>query len=523
MRKTTIFLLSAALTLAIILALAACADDCEKLGHDWGEPNVELTATCASDGKYTLTCRRCGEMEAHVIPATQHKYGDLHQAVAPTCVKDGNFAYYYCADCKQYFDENYRLLGDSADGLTVPATGLHCFVAGEIIKQPTCLEKGLQLYECSTCHKQESRTLNEVEHDYGNLHESVEPSCTHDGNVAYYQCAVCKQFFDSAESPIDSVTLPAREHVWNTASESVRWIWADSYAEFLEDGVKAELHCVNCDAKTQLEATAKKDAARSVEPTYTRVGSYAFTAEATFRGVTFTDGTGRVYDDVPVLPDGRPSEDYLLVGYFDGGDASKLMSWNVEEQAFEIEQAFAASDLWKIATGSGVNFEFGANDVYVVFDAGIDEPPNDLYTVLSVGTDVCVRMEYDCVLLIKLDLSAKIVTLRVKDVTAREQEFWFVPSGDASADESRYKFIKQDDGTFTLTVIIDKDEELAFKFSYCGVEKDCNSFSTNPQIEMKGEVGIRLNKSSGYFQVTAYCTIRVTYNPTTDALTIAVG
>ena len=520
MRKRTIFLF-VLLALALLFMLVACTkDDCEKLGHDWGEQCIELAATCATEGKYSVTCNRCGTTKENTIPATgKHDYGNLHEAVVPACLKDGNLAYYQCADCGQYFDAQYSWIGDDADDVAIPATGMHSFEAGEITKQPTCTEKGSQIYECAVCHTQESRTLDEIDHDYGVLHDAVEPTCVNDGNVAYYRCSTCKHYFDSDKSPIDGVTRPATGvHSWNTSSD-VRWIWADTYAEFLVNGVKVELKCADCDAKIQYAATPIKDDARSVEPTYVEQGSYVFTAEVTVGGVTLTDSAGHEYSDVPVLPDGRPNEDYLLVGDFDGGtrdDSSKLMSWNVAEQAFEIKQSFAASNSWKIKASGALESSFDGNDLGVVsYDEGIGAPPDSLFTVLPDGS---IQMEYDCVLLIKLDWNTAKINVFVKEIHEREaeDEFWLVFD-----DNNAHKCTKQDETTFALTVEV--DEGASFTFKYNDVVLIYSDFDDVIVVNEVDEYASVLGRPDGYFMMMGRgATLHIIYDLATNVITIII-
>ena len=125
-------------------------------------------ATCTVDGKKEYTSVY-GKVDV-TIPAA-HKLGTLVAATESTCKTQGNVAYYECEACGKYFAE---------DGTTE-------LTAEQILK-----------------------TL--AEHAYGTLHEATEPTCFSEGNVAYYECAVCKKYFDADHNEITSYVLEKTQH-----------------------------------------------------------------------------------------------------------------------------------------------------------------------------------------------------------------------------------------------------------------------------------------------------------------------
>ena len=136
-------------------------------------------ATCTADGKKEYTSVY-GKVDV-TIPAA-HKLGTLVAATESTCKTQGNVAYYECEACGKYFAE---------DGTTE-------LTAEQILK-----------------------TL--AEHAYGTLHEATEPTCFREGNVAYYECAVCKKYFDADHNEITSYVIVKTQHnfgAWQKGDEN---------------------------------------------------------------------------------------------------------------------------------------------------------------------------------------------------------------------------------------------------------------------------------------------------------------
>ena len=136
-------------------------------------------ATCTADGKKEYTSVY-GKVDV-TIPAA-HKLGTLVAATESTCKTQGNVAYYECEACGKYFAE---------DGTTE--------LTAEQILKPL------------------------AEHAYGTLHEATEPTCFSEGNVAYYECAVCKKYFDADHNEITSYVLEKTQHnfgAWQKGDEN---------------------------------------------------------------------------------------------------------------------------------------------------------------------------------------------------------------------------------------------------------------------------------------------------------------
>ena len=479
MKKTMLVLIIVAVTAMSALALTACqvqnsdengAKTCAELGHDWGEWAVKVAATCVESGERVRVCRRC-EVE---------------------------------------------------DVGKIAATGKHNFEFVEVSKAATCTEKGDQIYKCSVCGKQETRKIDEIGHAFGELHVAVAPTCATDGSMAYKQCQNCKQYFTEqgeflTDDADELVIASTGVHSWDLTN-NVSWIWADDYAQFLTDGVKVEVHCSVCTATETHVATVSNDVQQSVEPTHVEQGTCVFEATVTVDGTTLTDT--HTYTDVPSLPDGKPQADYALVGDFDGGgDNSARLTWIRSEQLFQIEQAFAATQRWKIQAIGNPSDEFDGNDVMsVAYADGLTEPPTALFTVADDGSVVA---NYACTLVITLNYSARAIHVFVREVeipTVGKECYLLRVSSENSTYDPNDKFEKQSDGTYTFTVEFDSAFS-QFKLVYGGVEIGFEAFS---ELRQNGHEDVGLVHFDGNFMTTCACRILITYDPDANSIIIDV-
>ena len=117
-----------------------------------------LAATCEETGLRVFSAEITDEdgqiyyREKTVeLPALGHSYGDLFAAVPASCEEEGSIAYYCCARCERFFNEEKEEI--SEEDLVIP-------------------EKG---------------------HDFGTLSEFVPASCEETGVLPYYKCARCER------------------------------------------------------------------------------------------------------------------------------------------------------------------------------------------------------------------------------------------------------------------------------------------------------------------------------------------
>ena len=187
-------------------------------------------------------------------PATGHEYGELVLATASTCSEHGHSSYYQCAKCNKYFDENKNPLE------SLPELPLIEHTLGDWISNADEHYK-----ECSVCHQQvlkgnhipgpeatadTPQTCTECGyiikeaighvHTAGELVNAVNPTCTSDGNVAYYECTICHHYFSDADckNEIENIVL-AGGHIMSELTPA-------KDATCTEDGNLAYYHCSRC-------------------------------------------------------------------------------------------------------------------------------------------------------------------------------------------------------------------------------------------------------------------------------------
>ena len=89
------------------------------------------------------------------------------EAKAPTCIEDGNSAYYKCPDCGLIFEDAEGTTETSLEKVTIKATG-HKMGEAEVTKPATCTEKGIKTATCEVCNEKETTEIPALGHKYGN-------------------------------------------------------------------------------------------------------------------------------------------------------------------------------------------------------------------------------------------------------------------------------------------------------------------------------------------------------------------
>ena len=154
-----------------------------------------ITATTA-DGGFTATCK----VTVTEKPCEHNAKLTKVEAKKATCTEPGNAECWLCGECGKYLSTDKRTVQDTIFGYA-PALG----------------------------------------HEYGNLVAAVAPTCTVNGNVAYYQCSRCNSYFDADKNPITSIVAPATGHVIQHHAAVA--------ATCVAEGSKEYWSCANCDEK----------------------------------------------------------------------------------------------------------------------------------------------------------------------------------------------------------------------------------------------------------------------------------
>ena len=214
--------------------------------HNHPTAKVTSTAatapTCGSKGNQAYSyCADChkyfkdGDTNLYddathfAIAALTHRSATKTAAVAPTCEVGGNLAYWYCADCDNYYaDKDGKLDSTTAYDSNAPfllsALGhdyegqpYHSDATGhwQVCKHDGCTQE--TAHQAHTVHEAtcvaESKCQvcgykladkNPNNHANPTLHDAVAPTCTQPGNDAYWHCADCGKYFADKNGDMDT-------------------------------------------------------------------------------------------------------------------------------------------------------------------------------------------------------------------------------------------------------------------------------------------------------------------------------
>lgn len=141
--KRTIFVLIVVLSVITAFALAGCEDK-DGCTHVWNDGEITTAATCTQDGVKTFTCTLCGETRTEVVGSSGHVASETFVNTDP----EGH--YHVCSVC-----------GEKTDDVQA-----HAFEDGEVIKQPSATEEGLQKIVCSVCGYESTKVLSPETHTH---------------------------------------------------------------------------------------------------------------------------------------------------------------------------------------------------------------------------------------------------------------------------------------------------------------------------------------------------------------------
>ena len=214
--------------------------------HNHTEGKVTSTAykapTCGSKGNQAYSyCAAChkyfkdGDKNLYddathfAIAALTHRSATKTAAVAPTCEVGGNLAYWYCADCGNYYaDKDGKLDSTTASATNAPflLSALGHDYEGQPYKsdatdhwqvckhdgctqetahqahtghEATCVAES----KCQVCgYKLADKDPNN--HLLAHKTEAKAPTCTQPGNDAYWHCADCGKYFADKNGDMDT-------------------------------------------------------------------------------------------------------------------------------------------------------------------------------------------------------------------------------------------------------------------------------------------------------------------------------
>ena len=147
----------------------------------------------------------CGDPHEHDL---QH-----FEAKDPTCGKEGNIEYWYCAGCEKYFADKAAGTEITKEETILAATGKHDWSEWVIDSESSCTIGGMRHRVCNDCGERQEEALPIGEHDMTHV-AAVGATCIDEGNVEYWHCDICgKNFADqNAEELLEDVALPLGVH-----------------------------------------------------------------------------------------------------------------------------------------------------------------------------------------------------------------------------------------------------------------------------------------------------------------------
>ena len=135
-------------------------------------------ATCSEEGKVEKTCETCGYTWTETTPKTEHHYVTTTQKV-DTCEEKSEYTVEKCSECGDVKSTSKKLYYSA-----------HDFQFTSHKKEPTCTEKGEDLYTCTICGKTETREVPMVAHET-ELRNYKAATCTEDGYTGDETCINC--------------------------------------------------------------------------------------------------------------------------------------------------------------------------------------------------------------------------------------------------------------------------------------------------------------------------------------------
>ena len=162
-------------------------------GETAGEYVITATQQSESNPDYSITfVPGTFTIEDHVVT--------VDAAVAPTCTEDGNTEYWICSVCHELFSDENGTNETTLAAVTIKATG---------------------------------HPLTKI--------DAKDPTCTEDGNTAYWTCSVCNKLFSDeygkTETTLDAVTIKAGHTLTKTDAKA---------ATVTETGNIEYWHCKDC-------------------------------------------------------------------------------------------------------------------------------------------------------------------------------------------------------------------------------------------------------------------------------------
>ena len=180
--------------------------------HAPGEPvhENESAPTCTAAGYYeeVVYCSVCGvELSRAAVELSPVPHTPLAvEAVAPTCLAEGNIAYWQCQTCGGFFTDEACTQALTREAVILPANGHQPGTKKRenIVKgDPPCREHGtcdVVIY-CTVCNaelERKAKKLRLTDHKLETVSRK-DPTCTEGGWERHYRCKICGLLFSNTK------------------------------------------------------------------------------------------------------------------------------------------------------------------------------------------------------------------------------------------------------------------------------------------------------------------------------------
>ena len=223
-------------------ARRVCAHDATHVETETVNSTYKVVeeAKCEEDGKgrYTADFTReafADQTKDITLEAIGHSL-TAHDAHAETCTEAGNSAYWSCERCGKFYSDAEGKNEIENNGWIIPAHAHD--LTHHVAVNETCEADGnIEYWTCGECHQyfldEAGTQLTSAEAIVVKAHHTLEhhakdpESCTEPGIIEYWHCTVCgNDFYDEAATREvegeDDLIIPAK-HSWDTPT----YTWAD--------------------------------------------------------------------------------------------------------------------------------------------------------------------------------------------------------------------------------------------------------------------------------------------------------
>lgn len=270
---------------------------------------LKSAATCTEPAVYYKSCAVCGEKLGETFVSgtvADHKLVKT-EAMAATCEKAGNNAYWTCSVCKKVFSDAQGKNETTVEKQTIPALD-HDYTGATI----TYTWTGVTACKAErTCTREGCGHVDTVNATITSA-VTTAATCEKSGVRTYTATFTGAPFVNQTKTE----TIAATGHNWKQT-----WVWSDA-DRYNNRTASLSLDCQNTGCTKSVKLAAKVTYKVTREPTATRKGTCEWTATAAYNNVTYTDTQVGELDK-----NGKLDYSYYYVLYFETNGGSAIQTY----------------------------------------------------------------------------------------------------------------------------------------------------------------------------------------------------